>query len=166
VKPSSRKVQKLKVRSSGLRAPAAGSAPSAARAVDSRCVRLFSFCCQSLLPWPFSHRGCTWTRISSAHMWVTWQHEMGCCATQTTLIDVVHGGTFTCALLTSLVPRPYAALDTRTMRPLLKPVPLKQRLPAAFTTCTSRRAVVPRTRAMEAARQLGSIGAAKPVGAL
>jgi hypothetical protein len=65
-------------------------------------VRLFSFCCQSLLPWPFFHRGCTWTRISSAHMWVTWQHEMGCCATQTTLIDVVHGGMFTCALLTSL----------------------------------------------------------------
>jgi hypothetical protein len=50
---------------------------------------------------------------------------------------------------------------TRTMRPLLNPVPLKQRLPAAFPTCTSRRSVVPRTRAMEAARQLGSIGAAK-----
>jgi hypothetical protein len=28
----------------------------------------------------------------------------------------------------------YAGLDTRTMRPLLNPVPLKQRLPAAFTT--------------------------------
>jgi hypothetical protein len=47
VQPSSRKAQKLKVHSPGLRALAAGSAPSAARAVDSRCLRLFSFFCQS-----------------------------------------------------------------------------------------------------------------------
>jgi hypothetical protein len=47
VQPSSRKAQKLTVYSPGLRAPAAGLVPSAARAVDSRCLRLFSSFCQS-----------------------------------------------------------------------------------------------------------------------
>ena len=50
---------------------------------------------------------------------------------------------------------------SRKMQPLRNPVPLLQRLPAAFTTCTSSRSVVPRTRAMGTARQLGSTGAAK-----
>ena len=43
IKPA--RAQKVKVHKPGLRAPEAGSAPSAARAVDSRCVRFFSFFC-------------------------------------------------------------------------------------------------------------------------
>ena len=45
IKPA--RAQKVKVHKPGLRAPEAGSAPLAARAVDSRCLRLFSFFCQS-----------------------------------------------------------------------------------------------------------------------
>ena len=45
IKPA--RAQKVKVHKPVLRAPAAGSAPLAARAVDSRCLRLFSFFCQS-----------------------------------------------------------------------------------------------------------------------
>ena len=43
IKPA--RAQKVKVHKPGLRAPEAGSAPAAARAVDSRCVRFFSFFC-------------------------------------------------------------------------------------------------------------------------
>ena len=44
IKPA--RAQKVKVHKPGLRAPEAGSAPSAARAVDSRCMR--KFCILSL----------------------------------------------------------------------------------------------------------------------
>ena len=43
IKPAG--AQTVKVHKPGLRAPEAGSAPSAARAVDSRCLRKFSFFC-------------------------------------------------------------------------------------------------------------------------
>jgi hypothetical protein len=119
VQPSSRKAQKLKVHSPGLRALAAESAPSAARAVGSRCLRLFSFLCQSC-------------RCFLDHFFIVAalgpesvplvcglhdRHEMGCYATQTTLIDVVHGGMYV-HLRAPHVPHLYAGLDTRTMRPL------------------------------------------------
>jgi hypothetical protein len=48
-------------------------------------------------------------------------------------IDVVHGGMCTCALLTPLT-FTQCWIHEATMRPLLNPVPLKQRLPAAFPT--------------------------------
>ena len=45
IKPA--RAQKVKVHKPGLRAPEAGSAPSAARAVAARCLRKFSLRCQS-----------------------------------------------------------------------------------------------------------------------
>jgi hypothetical protein len=50
IKPAvfSPRAQKVKVHKPGLRAPAARSAPPAARAVAARCLRKFSFFCH---PW-------------------------------------------------------------------------------------------------------------------
>ena len=145
IKPA--RAQKVKVHKPGLRAPAAGSAPLAARAVDSRCLRLFSFFCQScrcfldhfsivaaLGPKPVplickSHGSIRWGAVRSKQR--GWMWCMG-----------------TYVLSYSPSPSPLCRAGSRTTRPLRNPVPLLQRLAAGFATRTSTRAAVPRTHPM------------------
>ena len=142
IKPA--RAQKVKVHKPGLRAPAAGSAPSATRTAAARCLRMFSLfsqtCCFLL-----GHLG-SWLHLGRNQF----RSSVGCTAALSEALCESNNADGYGALQhmyfrTHQAPRLYAELDTRTMRPLRNPVPLLKRLPAAFATHTSNQSVVPRT---------------------